>query len=139
LSVSAQNYVGDEKEIESILKNIENFSQYYMSAQPDKMAASYTTDGKIFPNNLEIIEGTEALQRYWTLPEGVKILHHAIKPVEIRIVDDYAHDHGYYEGKTQRPDGSISSWKGKYVIIWKKVGDEWKIELDIWNAVSAPK
>ena len=42
---------------------------------------------------------------------------------------------GYYEGKTQRKDGSEISWKGKYVIVWKKEKGDWKIHLDAWNRV----
>jgi len=29
----------------------------------------------------------------------------------------------------------LSSWKGKYVIVWKKVDSKWKMHLDIWNSV----
>ena len=30
--------------------------------------------------------------------------------------------YGYYKGKTEQKDGEISSWKGKYLVVWKKVG-----------------
>jgi ketosteroid isomerase-like protein len=31
-------------------------------------------------------------------------------------------------------DGSESAWQGKNVMIWKKVDEEWKMYLDIWNS-----
>jgi len=131
----SQEYIGSKKELDKIFKNIENFSQYYMNGEAEKLAASYTKDGKIFPNRRDIIEGTSGLQQYWTLPKGVKVLHHKVTPSEIRIVEDFAHDYGYYEGTTQSPDGTKSDFKGKYVIVWQKVGDDWKIYLDMWNSL----
>ncbi len=59
----AQNYSGDQKDIDAILKNIENFSQYYMNADYQMLASCYSIDGKIFPNNAQIIEGRDAIEK----------------------------------------------------------------------------
>lgn len=134
-SAPAQSYTGDRAEIDTILQNIESFSRFYMNKEYEKLAGAYTVDGKILPPGTDIIEGREAIQRRWTLPEGVNVLHHEINPAEIKIVGDYAYDVGYYEGRTERPDGNVYPFKGKYVIVWKKVEGDWKIYLDIWNDI----
>lgn len=139
LTTYGQAYHGKSKDIQKILKNIKQFSQYYMNAETQKIADCYTTDGKIFPNGTDIIEGIPAIEKRWRLPENVKTLYHKVTPEEIRIVKKYAYDYGYYEGKTQGADGTISTWKGKYVIVWRKVGSDWKIYLDIWNRIDEPK
>ena len=131
----SQQYIGKQKEIDQILSSIEKFSGYVMASNYDKIADSYTEDGKIFPNNREIIEGRALIKEYWKLPEGVKISYHKITPSEIKIKGKEANDYGYYEGRTQRSNGEEVSWKGKYVIVWKKVEKEWKMYLDIWNRV----
>lgn len=131
----AQKYSGNPEDIELILKNIEQFSQYYMNGDYDKLANAYTQDGKILPPNTKIIEGRDAIRKRWVLPEGVEIPHHKITPKEIKIVGDYAYDLGYYEGKSRRPNGDEFPFKGKYVIVWKKVEGDWKIYLDMWNSV----
>ncbi len=133
----AQNYSGEQKDIDAILKNIENFSQYYMNADYPMLASCYTLDGKIFPNNAQIIEGRDAIEKRWTLPQGVAILKHQVTPIEIKVINEYAYDYGIYEGETLRANGSTISWKGKYVIVWKKIDGEWKIYLDIWNDIKA--
>ena len=135
LSISAQNYIGKQKHIDKILKNVAMFSKHVMAGDYEAIAASYTTDGKIFPNNREIMEGTTALEKYWKPGEGWKTTYHKVTPQEIRIVKKTAYDYGYYEGESQGPDGKKSQWKGKYVIVWKKVKGEWKIYLDIWNSI----
>lgn len=130
-----QTYTGDQKEINKILKNAENFSKYIVAADYDKITAAYTKDGKIFPNNKEIIEGHELIRKYWVLPEGYQTLSHKVTPSEIKIIGDEAYDYGHYKGSSKGPDGREVSWKGKYVIVWKKVDGDWKMYLDIWNSI----
>ncbi|SFR51892.1 Ketosteroid isomerase homolog [Robiginitalea myxolifaciens] len=133
--LAAQTYQGSSEDIDAILSNIRNFSTSVMNGDTQAIGMAYTADAKIFPNNRDIITGREAIIGYWTLPEGLSTKYHKITPEEINVLGDEAYDYGYYEGTTLRADGSESSWKGKYVIIWRKVKGEWKIYLDIWNAI----
>lgn len=120
---------------EKILESIIAFSQTYIAGDYKKLASYYTIDGKIFPNRTDIISGRDAIEKRWTLPEGMKVLEHKITPSEIKIIGDYAYDFGYYEGKNLNLKKEEVSFKGKYVIVWKKVEMEWKIYLDIWNSL----
>ena len=129
----SQTFNGNKKDINKILKNTKQFSEYVMTSNYDGIAASYTKDAKISPNNTKILEGKDIIA-YWTLPEDVSITFHKITQSEITVKGKTAYDYGYYEGKTKHKKGT-SSWKGKYVIIWKKVNGDWKMYLDIWNAV----
>lgn len=131
----AQEYIGNKKNIDQILKNAENFSKYVVDANYKMIGESYTADAKIFPNNMNILTGKDSILAYWKLPDGIHTVHHKLMPVEIKIIGDEAYDYGYYEGTTQKADGSESSWKGKYVVIWRKEDGDWKMYLDIWNAV----
>ncbi|MEM6262042.1 MAG: nuclear transport factor 2 family protein [Bacteroidota bacterium] len=131
----AQTYVGKQKDIDQILKNANRFSTYLVNQEYGKLVACYTKDGKIFPNRRKIMGGTDALNAYWTLPDSIKTTYHQVTPEEITISGKYAYDYGYYEGKTEYASGRKASWKGKYVIVWRKEGKDWKIYLDIWNGV----
>ncbi|QLG46983.1 YybH family protein [Costertonia aggregata] len=133
--IEAQVLNGNKQDIQTILKNTENFSKYVMASDYRKIASSYTQDAKIFPNNTKILEGEDII-KYWTLPEGLSTSYHKITQSEITIIKDTAYDYGYYEGKTKHKDGHISSWKGKYVIVWKKINGDWKMYLDIWNNIN---
>lgn len=123
-------------DLEIIHKNTKAFSKAYMASDTETLLNLYTEDGKIFPNDRHIISGKEDLNNYWTVPKDVKILHHKVTPSEIYIENEIAYDYGYYEGKTLTKDKKEVSWQGKYVIIWKKIDDNWKIYLDIWNNVA---
>ena len=134
-SIYSQSFQGNKEDIEMILSNIKDFSNSVMNSDYQSIGMAYTIDAKIFPNNTDILQGRDTIIKYWTLPEGVQIKYHKITPEEIKIMGNEAYDYGYYEGVTSRSDGTESSWKGKYVIIWKKINEDWKIYLDIWNRI----
>ena len=138
-TIFSQTYIGKKKEINKILKNVENFSKSVMAGDYQQIAAAYTADGKIFPTGRDVMEGTASLEKYWKPSEGWKTTYHKVTPTEIRIVKKTAYDYGYYEGESMSPEGEKSTWQGKYVIVWKKVGKEWKIYLDIWNRMDKPR
>lgn len=128
-----RNTVSD---VDMIKKKTIAFSRAYMDGDIDALVNMYTEDGKIFPNNRKIMSGKTDLKSYWAIPEGIEILHHKVTPTEITIENDTAYDYGYYEGKTLTKDKKEVAWKGKYLIVWKKIDGNWKIFLDIWNNVT---
>ena len=120
---------------EQILQNVKAFSEAYMREDTEALVNMYTEDGKLFPGGSNILEGREALMKFWKFREGVSNLHHKITPTEIKIIDNYAYDFGYYEGSTSNAEGKKTDFKGKYVVVWRKENDNWKIYLDIWNRI----
>ncbi|NNF36867.1 MAG: nuclear transport factor 2 family protein [Saprospiraceae bacterium] len=129
-------YTGSREDLNTLLAGMKTFSETYMKEDHIAISEFYTEDGKIMPNGTPIIEGREAIAERWKLKDDVDILHHAIYPVEVNIIDDIAYDYGYYEGSTKVGDQAATNWKGKYVIIWKKVNGKWLMDVDIWNRVN---
>ncbi|UJH66627.1 DUF4440 domain-containing protein [Allomuricauda sp. SCSIO 65647] len=126
---------GNIQDKEAIISASNEFSKAFMAKDVTGMVNTYTSDAKIFPNNLEILSG-ENLKKYWTPNENsLETIHHKITSEHIQFFGNYAHDYGHYEGKTKQEDGSIVEWKGKYVVVWKKENDNWKMYLDIWNRI----
>ena len=134
-STSNEN-IAFEEEVLKIVRNIINFSQFYTSANYEALANAYCKEGVILPPGTDIIKGREAIKKRWILPDGVQVPYHKITPTEIKIIDEYAYDVGYYEGTTVRKDKSEVSWKGKYLIVWKKEDGDWKIYADAWNKIN---
>lgn len=125
-----------QSEEQQIRDQVTLFSKYLMAGEREKVVAMYTEDAKIFPNDRGILEGEE-LANYWN-PKNAKsswsTTYHKVTPVEIKVLGDEAYDFGYYEGTSSNGD-QASDWRGKYVIIWRKEGGQWKIYLDIWNRI----
>ena len=124
-----------QSDLDIIRVNINKFSAALMASDTVAVNDAYTADGKILPNGSPILEG-ESLRAYWNrgIRNGQIYYLHKVTPSEIKIIGDHAYDFGYYEGESGYGD-KRSKWKGKYVIIWKKVSGDWKIYLDIWNSV----
>lgn len=120
---------------QQIRTQIAAFSQHLMNSDWESVAAAYMEDAKLMPPGQDIIQGREAIQKIWE--KGGKVLYHKITPSEIAITSsDTAYDWGYYEGRSPDKDGKETSWKGKYIILWKQTAPgEWKIYADIWNRV----
>ena len=135
LSTAAQTYTGDQQDVDEILRQVDAWSEYYVNGEVRKLAGLYTEDGKIMPNNADIITGRDAIAERFQLKDAVVAIHHKVTPEEIVIENETAYDHGYYEGATKDETGLESPFRGKYVIVWKKVDGTWLIYLDIWNRI----
>ena len=133
---NSQNFIGDEREIQIILKNIKSFSEFYIAGNYDSLANMYCKDGMILPPGADIIKGREAIKQRWILPEGVIVPYHKITPSEISVKDNWAYDIGYYEGLSIKKNGDKVNFKGKYVIVWRKEDSDWKIYADAWNGIN---
>jgi ketosteroid isomerase-like protein/peptidoglycan/xylan/chitin deacetylase (PgdA/CDA1 family) len=132
---SLQKLNGDDAEIAAILNSIQEFSRAYRTRAYDRMAKAYTKDGKMMPEGTGIVEGHDRIAKRWRIPEDRAVEEHIVTPAELTVIDDTAYDHGYYEGSTRMPDGSLVRWTGKYVIVWRKENGAWKMYLDIWNSI----
>ncbi|MET2985520.1 YybH family protein [Aureibaculum conchae] len=135
-SVYGQEYVGKGEDVSAILKSSKAFSKAYIDGDIDKLTSFYSKDGKIFPEKSDIIEGYDAIKKRWKLPKHIKIISHKATPKEINVIDGYAYDYGYYEGSSKNAkNDTTTAFKGKYVIVWKKENQDWKMYLDIWNSL----
>ena len=110
------------------------FSAAYVAGDIETMVSIYTPDAVIFPGNSEAIRGHEAIRRYWTLGPGQRVTHHRSTPTEIRIDGNHAYDHGVYEISGVRDGPS----HGKYVIVWRRTPQGWRMHLDMWNSRPQP-
>jgi ketosteroid isomerase-like protein len=109
------------------------FSQAYVGCDLEKQMSFYTDDIVNIPGSRPMLEGKKAVTEYWTRPATNIILEHRSIPTEIEIIGKMAKDYGYYEGKSVR-NGDTSSFKGQYLITWRKESDgKWRMSADMWS------
>lgn len=114
------------------------FSQAYMDGDLDTLVSIYTEDGVAAPGGRDFIVGHDALRRFWQLPDGRIVSHHQTTSKELIVSGDYAYDWGYYEGAAGPADGEQQSFRGKYVIVWRRDADGvWRMLQDMWNTLPA--
>jgi ketosteroid isomerase-like protein len=116
------------------------FSQRYMRGDARGMAELYTENGMIFPGGRPIIRGRQAIEAYWTLAPGVKVVEHKTTADSIIVVGNTAYDYGTFRSRNSRDGQPGNPGYGKYVIVWQKQSNgAWLMHLDIWNGSPPPQ
>jgi uncharacterized protein (TIGR02246 family) len=95
------------------------------------IASLYTDDATALPPGAAMVKGSAAIAAMWkSLAAQVsdpKVTTLDVKP----LGPSAAREIGTFTLKTKGPTPQEVS--GKYVVVWEKVGDRWKLATDIWN------
>jgi uncharacterized protein (TIGR02246 family) len=115
----------------TIQKLIDAFAEAFNRGDTASMATMYTEDAYLLPPQADIMRGRPAIQQFW------QAASEQIGDMKLTIVDieslgsDAAREIGTLTGKTKgQPQQEVV---GKYVVVWRKVGNDWKLATDIWN------
>lgn len=95
----------------------------------------YAQDGALMPPNGPIAKGPEAIRSSWQSMMQIPGFSLTFEPEAIVVSSsgDMALDRGTYDLAMNSPSGPIQD-KGKYVVVWRKLGGEWKVAADIFNS-----
>jgi uncharacterized protein (TIGR02246 family) len=99
------------------------------------MGALYTTSGQLLPAHSDVVTGRQAIQAFWQAVMEMGIREATLETVELEAYGDSANEVGRY---TLRGDAGQELDRGKYVVIWKREGGQWKLHRDIWNSSLPP-
>ena len=95
------------------------------------VASLYTEDATAFPPGSAMVKGRAAIGAMWkNLAEQAgdpKITTLEVKP----LGSSAAREIGTFSLKTKGQNPQELT--GKYVVVWEKVGADWKLAADIWN------
>ena len=107
------------------------FLESFRQGDAAGLAATYTSNGQALPTNSDIIEGKTALQGFWQAVLDMGIKSATLETVELDIQGDTAIEVGKY---TLQVSGGQTVDEGKYLVVWKQEGGQWKWHRDIWNS-----
>jgi uncharacterized protein (TIGR02246 family) len=91
----------------------------------------YTTDATAFPPGSPMVHGEAAIGAMW---KGMaeKVGDPKLTTLDVRSLGpSAAREIGTFALKTKGPNPQEVT--GKYVVVWEKVGNDWKLAADIWN------
>jgi uncharacterized protein (TIGR02246 family) len=109
------------------------FSEAYASGDAKAVAAFYTEDAIAFPPGGEMVKGREAIRQMWqsTMDSGVKSLSFTV--LDVGASGDLAHETGTALLNIHAQGKEPTTASVKYVVVWKRQGNDWKLHRDIWN------
>jgi ketosteroid isomerase-like protein len=101
----------------------------------DATASFYADDGSVYPQNSPVATGKENVKKVWASMFGIPGFSISWAPTGAGVSKggDLGWTAGTYQLSMNGPDGKPVSDKGKYVVVWKKVGGKWKAAHDIFN------
>jgi ketosteroid isomerase-like protein len=115
---------------DEIMAANQGFMDAFKRGDPAAVAACYTSGARLLPPNLQAIEGPEGIREMWTqlISMGIKSIE--LETLEVEGAGDSAWEQGRY---TLRGAGGVMD-VGKYIVIWKREGGQWKLHRDMWNS-----
>ena len=95
------------------------------------IAQLYTEDAMVLPPGSGVVKGRAAIGAMWkSMAEQVS--DPKIAALDVKMIGPAAaREVGTFSLKTKAP--TPQDVTGKYVVVWEKVGNDWKLATDIWN------
>jgi uncharacterized protein (TIGR02246 family) len=125
--------VGAEEQ--AIRGQVDRWLQLVKAKDAAGIAALYAEDGAVMPPNAPIGKGRAAIEKTWASMMQTPGFDLTFVPEQIFVSSsgDMALDRGTYKLEVA-PKGTAQTDTGKYVVVWRKVGGEWKAAADIFNS-----
>jgi uncharacterized protein (TIGR02246 family) len=97
----------------------------------DGVASLYTANAIAFPPGSGMVKGRAAIGAMWKGMAG-QMTDPKVTTMDVkRLGPRAAREIGTFSLKTKEsPPKEVT---GKYVVVWEKVGRDWKLAADIWN------
>jgi uncharacterized protein (TIGR02246 family) len=95
------------------------------------VASLYTEDAVALPPGSGIVKGRAAIEAMW---KGMaeKVGDPKLTTLDVKALGpSAAREIGTFSLKTK--GANPQEVTGKYVVVWEKIGNDWKLAADIWN------
>jgi uncharacterized protein (TIGR02246 family) len=107
------------------------FAEFFNNGDFAGVASLYAEDATAFPPGSGMVKGRAAIQAMWkSMAEQVgdpKLTTLDVK----QLGPSAAREIGTFSLKTK--GATPRELVGKYVVVWEKIGNDWKLSADIWN------
>lgn len=105
------------------------FLQLFAASDPASIAACYTEDAQILTASMSPVRGRAAIESLFKFTRGPG---HTLefRTEDLDVVSGTAIEIGAY---VRRDSNGSTLDRGRYVVVWKRVGGEWKIHRDLFT------
>jgi uncharacterized protein (TIGR02246 family) len=98
------------------------------------VASMYTETATMLPPGKEIQHGRAAIEQTVAGLGKAGVRNVAFTALDVtQVGPDTAREIGLFTADVPGPRKKLIQIAGKFVVIWKHVGDKWLLDTDIWN------
>ena len=110
------------------------FGELVRKGDAKALSNLYTGDACLMPVGMNAIKGRKNVEDFWgSVIKGMGLKDATLKTVELLGGGDTVTEMGEYLLKLHSAGKDMED-KGKYVVVWKKTPEGWKLHWDIWTS-----
>jgi uncharacterized protein (TIGR02246 family) len=128
-----------EQAAEAVDRANQQFEAAFNKGDAAAIGRLYVEKAVALPPGAAMVEGRAAIEKFWggAIEGGIRNL--SLKAVRVDALgEDAAREIGRFALDAPGQGGAIQHVEGKYVVLWRKEGDAWKLDTDIWNMNPPP-
>ena len=93
------------------------------------LAELYTENATLLPPGSDLRKGRDAIAEFWRGAFFAGVKNVKLEPLDVEECgENVAREIGHFS--LDAPNGHVD---GKYLVVWKRDGGEWRLDADIWN------
>jgi ketosteroid isomerase-like protein len=119
---------------QAIVKSADAYVKATLAGDVKAIVALYTDDAVEMPPDHPPIKGKAAIEQYYVKEMAAgKLTAFKLAHLEAVASGDVAYDVGTYTQTVTLADGKALNSSGKYTVILKRRGSDWKVQYAIYN------
>jgi ketosteroid isomerase-like protein len=126
-------------EHEALMQLDRDFDQMTSKGGSEVWVSFFADDGIMMPQGGSMAVGRDAIRKAITETFAAPGYSLRWEPVDAAVSGPMGYTYGLYKASRQDASGKPVTSYGKYVTIWKRQRDGWKVAVDIGNASPPPK
>lgn len=116
----------------------DEWARHWNAGDLDGVAAVYAEDAVYLPPHHEAVHGRDAIREYLKAPLSHGVSNLAFEVTYIKQQGPTAWDVGTYHMAIPQNEGPKREDHGKYLTVWRRVGQNWLIAADAWSSDLPP-
>ena len=116
----------------------DEWARQWNAGDLDRVAAVYAQDAVYLPPHHEAVHGRDAIREYLKAPLNRGVSGLVFEVTYIKQQGPTAWDVGTYRMSVPQSDGTTREDHGKYLTVWRRVGQNWLIAADAWSSDLPP-
>jgi uncharacterized protein (TIGR02246 family) len=112
----------------------EDWARHWNAGDLDRVVATYAEDAVYLPPHHQAVHGRDAIQEYLKAPLTHGVSELAFEVTYIKQQGPIAWDVGTYRMIIPQNDGTKKEDHGKYLSVWRRVGQNWLLAADAWSS-----